>query len=462
MATFIPKELLTPELKESILDNLIITKENNSYSAQNFRVEPEPIKFYMSSPEGILIPYSFATIIMKNYLNLKIVYPKSDLKFIGQLRENQISVYEEVIADLKAHCTVVINVPPGFGKTILGAKLRADLGYIMVVLVHRESLAMQWKKTFENHLVVDGPDGPGGKRKLTIWIPGDNKKDDVPEFPDIIICMDQRTKAIPVGLRKKVGILLVDEAHCFCTETRIKAILSFEPKYVIAETATLERSDELHRIIQLLCGKTKVHRPLEKVFKIFKVETNLEFETETNRQGKLDWNALVNSMCGSDLRNEMICKIVIQNPDKKILILTSRVEHVRIIKSNLIDLKENVDTLSGKKKNYKDSRILIGTISKIGTGFDEQNACEDFGGKRIDLVILATSIKDLALLEQNIGRGFRSDNPVVYDLVDRNRTLKSHFYIRQRWYLEKGGTVETFKISVDPTGPLDQPEPKNN
>ena len=67
---------------------------------------------------------------------------------------------------------------------------------------------------------------------------------------------------------------------------------------------------------------------------------------------------------------------------------------------------------------------------------------------RIDLVFLLFSTKQTWLVEQSVGRGFRSEIPAVVDFIDAHPTSKSHFNSRQRWYKSRGGTVK--KVSGEP------------
>ena len=58
--------------------------------------------------------------------------------------------------------------------------------------------------------------------------------------------------------------------------------------------------------------------------------------------------------------------MTLKNPTHKIVILTGYVNHTKLLHKTLEDLGESVDYLCGNKKNYKNSRVLIGTIDKIG------------------------------------------------------------------------------------------------
>jgi len=440
MSCYVKVEDLSPEQKASILKDLeVVAQEKKTYGKPIYTAEKESVQFYLRHTEkknnqdvliGVSLPYTYSACLMKKHLNHLKSYPSININFSGNLYEKQVSVYDEVFESLKTKGTSILKVPPGFGKTVLGTKAIVDFKLKTVIVIHRELLIKQWLGTIKENT------------NAKVWTVGQPMED----F-DIILCMDQRIKNIPQEIIDSIGMVIIDEAHSFCTDKRALAILAFRPKYILAETATPNPSNGMWKLISLMCGTKMVERNVEIKFKVIKYETNLTHDQKTNKQGKLDWAYLTKQMVENPQRNQMIVDIVNSNLDKKILILTARTDHVNILKGVLTH--EKVDTFYGNKKSYKDSRVLIGTISKIGTGFDEKNACDDYNGVRIDLVILATSIKDESLLEQNVGRGFRSENPIIYDVVDKNSILMSHFYARKKWYLSKNGTITVQKSQED-------------
>lgn len=432
MSCYIKKSELTGNQKERILADLLVKPiEKKTYNAnKSYYKEETPAKFYIVDEFGIYLPYAYSAGLLNRHINHEKKYPEINLTFTAVLRENQIPVYSETINFLKKSGTIIIKVPPGFGKTMLGSKLIVDSHLKAVVILHRELLINQWLGTFRESI-----------KEYKVWVVG--AEPEPTSEPDIIITMNERVDNIPKKLIEQVGIVIIDEAHCFCTEKMSGSILKFSPKYVIAETATPNPGNGMGKMINLLCGNNMVERIIDKEFSVVKYETGIEHETVQNKQGGLDWSFLLKKVIECPIRNQMIVDIVDANKNNKILILTARADHVRILKGLLVH--EKVDTFFGNKKTYNDSRILIGTMSKIGTGFDEKNACDDFNGVRIDLVILATSIKDESLLEQNVGRGFRSDSPVIYDLVDKNKVLQNHYYCRKKWYDSVSGTITILK-----------------
>jgi hypothetical protein len=263
---------------------------------------------------------------------------------------------------------------------------------------------------------------------------------------DVIICMDARWNQIPPSIRDSVGLLILDEAHLLCTHTRVQCLLAFQPQYIVALSATLKRDDDQSRMIQAICGEHSITRESKKEFTVFKVKTGVVPERRLNKMGGVDWSYLVSSTLLNKDRNTIIINLVKLNLDRKILILTSLKGHSTLL-ADLLKLESiDSDYLIGTKNKYVDSPVLIGTISKIGTGFDPATACPEYQGQPFDLLILACSMKKHAALTQNIGRVFRCDSPIIYHLVDDDSILKKHWYEARQWYLSNGATIKNYTV----------------
>jgi hypothetical protein len=314
-------------------------------------------------------------------------------------------------------------------NTILGAYLASKAGLLTIVLAHRKTLLGQWQNTF--HKVTDAQ----------TWIVGNEP---MPARFNVIICLDKRVKKLGDDLVKRVGMLIIDEAHVFCTPDHVDDLLRFQPRYIIAETATLKRDDDMDRMITALCGLQQISREMTKEFYVYKLATGIAGQRESRKGGQgVNWNVLMSSLTSNPHRNQLIVDVVAKNPDRKILVLTGLVKHVKTLYQMLKEKGESVDYMCGNKKMYADSRVLIGTISKIGTGFDEESFCRDYGGKRIDLAILVQSVAKSALLEQSVGRAFRAHLPNIIHFVDADPTIERHWKrVARPWYKSRGGTIK--------------------
>lgn len=421
----------------TLIPNVPTTKYNRDTT------KPEPIVMYQEVGEKVVVPYLFAWHAFKKS-NLRKDYFTAPLKFTGELRENQTEVELEAWKELQTYGTSTLGLYPGYGKTILGAKLASRIGLITLVLVHREILTTQWKKTF-----LDFTDG-------SVWVVTNKERLIVEErwqegllptgLHNVIICMDTRWHLIPEGIRDSVGFLIVDEAHAFCTPTHVGCLLAFHPKYVLAESATLLRDDGLHSMIQSICGTHGVFRETSKPFSVMKITTNFTPERKQNRFGGVDYGKLVTATLFDARRNKIIVDLVVKNQNFTVLILTSLVDHAMLLHEELVKSRESCDYMCGSKKSYNDCRVLIGTTSKIGTGFDQATACPDYSGKRFDLLLLCCSIKKYAMLVQNVGRVFRAEYPTIMYLVDNDSIFTSHWQKAQRWFKLHGGKVSEYDI----------------
>jgi len=109
--------------------------------------------------------------------------------------------------------------------------------------------------------------------------------------------------------------------------------------------------------------------------------------------------------------------------------------------------EENCEVLAGKKSDYYDSRILIGTMGKCNCGFDEATACLDWGGIRLNMILLVGSTKSIPTLDQTIGRVFRSDNPIIIDFVDKDRISMNQWRQRLKLYEDPDREGEVIYLS---------------
>lgn len=319
-------------------------------------------------------------------------------------------------------------------NTVVSAYLGSKIDGAILVLYHRTILQDQWLATF---------------RKFTnagVWVYGET----VPEDFNVILTMDTKIAKLPTEVLTLVKCLIIDEAHAFCVPSRLNALLITQPRYIIACSATLDtRTDGMQDMIYALCGYNIVNKNACKQFRVYKMMTNISPEIKQTRIGKLDWNQLQKDLAENPIRNNNIVDLVKENIEHKIIILTKFRHHVQILYEMLTELDISVDTLFGTKKSYLDSQVLIGTFSKIGTGFDEATACSNFGGRKANLLIICASIKHLGNLEQYVGRVFRVDAPIIFHLVDSVPIIHNHWTICQRWYQERG--AEIYSVNLNPT-----------
>lgn len=455
MSTALITAYLTEEQKELIKKELYFTPTEFKPQTKYFsygRVSKKEVAFYTQDDNYVYIPYYYAKKLLNYIPNNDHFYNIIPMTFTGTLREYQVPVLKQLQQLLYDNHTVTIGLYPGFGKTVIGLQLACTLQHLTLIVIHLDTLIIQHVNTVLQN------------SNCRIWIVGTVKKkikDIMKQHPtrffqptkeshfnmygityQIIICMDQRIKNIPVVIQQQIGTLIVDEAHHFCTSARATALLAIQPNYIILQTATPERSDNMHLILHALVDTHGVFIEPNKHIEVFVIPTLFVPETVLNKMGHTDYDKLKKSTYSNIKRVMLILQFLVLNPTYRTLILTSMIERCE----QLYDIINkyfpgNCDCIHGNKTDFYPHNILIGTVSKIGTGFDPLAAVSDPTVKQYQIVLLDMSIKKKELLTQTVGRGLRSDNPVVIQFLDDHPIYEKHWKANISWYKKRNAKI---------------------
>lgn len=421
-------------LKENLSDKDILKLKDDLF-IEGVEDEYGPAKTldcWGESKSSFYIPLYYYT---QNYDVVKKTYPKTDfmMKISTFKTEKQKEVYYEALELLKKNKVALLSLHTNFGKSFLGIKLAHKSGFKTGVLVHRTTLADQWKESIDRFTTA----------KAQIISTGENL-DPSKDFYIFNIAYvgkyyDGEKKN---WVRKKfsqseliqLGTLIVDEAHIACADQMAKALQYFEPKYSIGLTATPNRKDGLDKLLDLYFGSERVIRISDSPFTVYKYQTGIKPVFGVNAFGKKKWGDVVEYLSVSEERNKMIAKLVEKHPEKTIMIMCKLTKHCEILAGML--KKESVTVMKGSDRTYdKKARILISTFSKLGVGFDDQ---------RLDMLILTSSVKEV---EQYAGRlrHTHGKDRIIYDLVDEDHSCHKHWMERKKWYESRNGTIKFIK-----------------
>lgn len=361
-----------------------------------------------------------------------------DYKFNGKLNKKQ----EKAKNELMCNETGVLCTATGFGKTVVSAKIISELKTNTLVIVNRNSLLEQWKERLSYFLDIDKKEiGQLGKSKDKL-----NGKLDVASFQSLYK-KDNLDEII-----KNYGLVIVDECHhvaAFSFEKVLKAIRS---KYVYGLTATPTRKDGWHKIIYMQCGDIRVrvsnkelkqNKEMEHIVIVKK--TNYKY-IPTEENDKIQISEIFNDMCHNVFRNSMIIEDISKciSEGRVPIVLTERVEHLKILKESLETLNVPIVVYKGnigkkKAKEIQDiikeadesnsSRIILATSSSIGEGFDDS---------RLDTLFLTMPVSWKGRIIQYIGRLHREHEDkqkvIVYDYLDNMKILEKMYYRRLKGY----------------------------
>lgn len=437
MSVRIKLDSLTPEQKEIIRKQLVLQPKNTNFARGKrnwYSGGKDPIQFYyVDKPKNeIVLPYFFGNALLKTHINSKLSYPSGKYNFTGTLRDYQVEPNKEALNQLRTLGTTTLNYSTGAGKSISAAYLGSELDGLVLVMVNRKTIQKGWVSTFEEFTDAE------------VWVyDGKNK---APPSCNVIITMDGMFQKIPSEIKKMVSTFILDECHMFCTPTQVPTLLGLQPKYIITCTATLERKDGMHSMIHALAGSHKVVCEVDKKFVVYKFCTGIMIDTVKNKMGENNWAQLVKDHCEHPLRNAYIIDLIEQNPNHKIMVLTWNKQHVNLLYEVLKKRGISVDTVCGNKGNFIDSQVLVGTISKMGTGFDAKNVATNWQGRQFNMAIITGSTKSIPLIKQMRGRAFRAEFPVIIDMVDENKIVKRHWTARKKEYLTNNCDIVVVKM----------------
>ena len=268
------------------------------------------------------------------------------------------------------------------------------------------------------------------------------------------------SKADLNALRYEWDVVVVDECHR-CSGSVKKATMfskvlnNLAAPYKYGLSATLHRADGLILCTFALLGGV-AHRVPDDVVntmqvRIEKKETGVQISRAClDTDGTLVYAKLINYLAEHTPRNQQIAKDIqlLSLLNHSIILLSDRVEHLNRIYDLLLEpYQENAVILHGKVKKAdrelaleqmrnKEKHILLATYQLAKEGLDVP--C-------LDRLLLATPVKDYAIVVQSVGRIARvcdgKGEPVVYDYVDDIGFLQGMWKKRCTHYRKDGCVI---------------------
>ncbi len=462
---FIPQTGFSPKALNQI-KRLAAFKNPEFYKSQAMRLSTfnkprviscsDEIGDYLCLPRGCEpeLRNLFSEINVKtNWVDKRNHGRKIDVNFVGILRGDQ----PVAVAELLKHDTGVLCGTTAFGKTVAALKLIAERKVNTLILVNKISLIEQWKNKIAEFLVIheklsdDEPDKKiGNKKNKGVVGQMGGGKHSLNGIIDIAVMQSLNRLGEVQDCVKDYGMVIVDECHhvpAFSFEMILKSI---NAKYVYGLTATPTRKDGHHPIIFMHCGpirfrddakKQAEKRPFEHY--IVPRFTSFRIHKLTEQEEK-DWTIqeLYAEIVTNEIRNQQIVNDVIacNQQGKNCIVLTERIEHVKILSKMLQNKISDVISVTGGM-GAKSTREIIGNIASapaekpltivatgrfIGEGFDEP---------RLDTLFLAMPISWKGTLQQYAGRLHRlfvgKTEALVYDYIDIHVRMFERMYTRR-------------------------------
>lgn len=396
---------------ELIKQTLTITPNIPFMKGNSTQLSFELYKYYKS--KKIIIP-SFISII-DNLKNVNMIINTNLSPIISKTNENLIKLREGDQTDCFNHIITnnitngIINLTTSTGKTVLSLKLIQHLKLKTLILVNKSELLNQWIDKIKQFL----PDYTYG------IIQGKTFDKNV----DITIGMVQTLSmndSITLSELKSYSITIIDEIHSIATKVFSKVFFKITSKYQFGLTATVNRNDNLDVVFKYFLGDiiySNVDKnsalKQESIVKVFKLKIDIGEIKYIHFMGekKINLSNLLNKVADSEERNDKIISIINQmikdNPERKILCMSDRINCLKYINSKLPISKLFIGKMT--KDELLESRkaqVILATYSMVIQGFDQPD---------INTLLFITPRSNI---EQAIGRIYRQTHKITPNIID--------------------------------------------
>ena len=352
--------------------------------------------------------------------------------FKGDIREQQ----RPAVQSFLKKGSGLLELPCGFGKTILSLKIVSDLAVKTIIVVHKEFLLEQWVERIAEFL----PTARVGRIQGTVVDVADK---------DIVIAMLQSLsmKEYESSTFDGFGLTIIDETHHIAAEVFCQALFKVVTKHMLGLSATMERKDGLSKVFKLFLGEIVYSAEREKVdnvvvHKVVFCSDNDQYKTtETNWKGDTQFSAMVRKVCEFAPRNEFLLKILqhlLTDARNGQIMLLSQNRSVLDVLYNAITERKIGDVgyyVGGMKqtalKKSESCRIILGTFAMAEEALDI---------KTLTTMVFATSRTDVT---QAVGRILRvkHERPMVVDVVDEHQVFQNQWAKRASFYKKNGYSV---------------------
>lgn len=396
---------------------------------------------------------------------------KTEFNLTAQFRGNQEIIFNSLFDTYfskkevkKGMAGIIIDLPPGMGKSYLGLHIIKKIGLRTMIIVHNELILKQWRDIIMQYM-------PNVRLGLFY-----GKQKTADENSQVIISIIN--SALKYENWNEIGMVLFDEAHMFTSINRSEIYNICQSTYMVAMTATPEQQKEVrnnnYKLIQWhigpimnveeLPGYTAADNPFQGKVRMIKYYGPPE-KTKTHMNEILDMVSnpkMIQQLTEDQYRLKLIVKLtreIMQIPETNLFIFANRRDYLTTIHERLLtDAHINalflttpteekaIMTIMGQSKEEdvlhaeQNSRLILTTYQYFGTGKSLP---------KMNAMILGTPFRTGS--KQYIGRIFRlgSDPAItrlIYDIVDWETPLKSQWYSRKKFYDEQEYPIEIESI----------------
>jgi superfamily II DNA or RNA helicase len=426
------------ELIDKIKEELTVTP----YMPFNKNIKPEPFPVYLENEKYICVPKYYG--IEKFGLpdkNKELPGETIDIHFKGELRPKQKEVMDIIIPKLQKDDGGLLSVGCGFGKTLCALYIATVFKVKTLVIVHKSFLLNQWVERAKEF--TDAKIGIIQQNKINI------------EGNQIVIGMLQSIAKdkYDVNVFKDFGFVIFDEAHHAPSKYFSRALPIIACKKSLALSATPKRTDKLEKVLHWYFGPIIYKAPTETLNTVQVNAYKYNCTDKNFKEFKQNYGADINTaktltkLTEINERNKFILiliKELLEEEGRKLLILSDRLEHLKVIKESIdqLELCTTSYYVGGmKEKQLTESAkatIIFSSYSMSSEGLDIPE---------LNTLMMLTPRKEV---EQIVGRITRKTDhpvqPIIIDMIDQLPTYNRQFNNRKKFYCKKDFSITLFEV----------------
>ena len=332
------------------------------------------------------------------------------LRLVTKLYPSQVEAFDKWIA--AGHG--MLNAAPAFGKTVVMINAICHYQQRTLVLVHTDELAEQFINRVRRGVEEDdGSYTPltncaalesKGKKMIGRWRA---KKPD--ESWPITVATYQsflRDRGPLRRLSKKIGLLLVDEAHRAAAPSYARIVSTVAARLRLSVSANEDRKDQLHKIAVDVIGPiTSIGVAAQLPVDATMIQTGVTYKG-SKVPTRADFGRMVTKLHASKKRNKLIAKFACRDvkDGRRVLILGGRINWVRDFSRQLAELGLRVGTITGGAPALRKTVLSKMVRGELDVIVATKVLDEGVDVKTLDTLYQTYPMSNQPLLKQRLGR----------------------------------------------------------
>lgn len=409
------------------------------------------IKLYNEYNGSLYVPIGFFNELYNFHPHIKDYVDYTVVKKINISSQIKLRNYQELATpSIEKYINGIFVLPCGLGKTELALECVNRLKQKTLWLTHTSDLVKQAKTRCETKMTCKTSAITEGKLDTS---------------GDIVFSTIQTLiKFINEGAIKQdeFGMIIVDECHRVAVNPSTLQMFRtcveyFASRYRLGLTATLHRADGLQKCITRIIGDViyEIEKDKDEYVCMYEnrellrfpvdafqvpacvqiIETNYDIVDKnvySSNGGTIQFATLISDIAKDDERNKLIVK-TLKSIKGSTIVLSDRVEQLKYLCSQV---EGGVQIDGGTPKKERQQALKDASDGKYKYLFASYSlAKEGLDVQILSNLVMATPVKDFAIVTQSVGRIQRpyegKTQATVYDFVD-NVGMLHRFYSKRR------------------------------